>query len=320
MRRLLAITAAMAASGLLVGLPAGPAAADSASGEATGGGSYSVQVSVTGSGVGSGGSLGQGAVGSSGGSVSVSSPCGYEARDSQQALEKAYGSKEDAMKVAALWGNKQITSWMKGVVANWGKSGTWYTPSCDGNASGWGNFFDNNMPVLVGPGGAAAPPTPKLPPEFLEEIAIKAMTLPTPGIGHNPSVGGTKTYVNIPGGTWFWVTPRMGVGTTRSVTASAAGASATVVATFNGTTFTSSGGAAPNSKLCPDGGKPYTRGATSSCFLSYVISSGRGAYTVTASSAWSAQVSSARGTRGLPGATMTGTKSVRVGEIQTVNR
>ena len=325
MRKALAISAAIAMSGLFFALPAAPAAADGFEGSGDGQGSYSVQVSITGNGVGSGGSLGQGSISSGGGAVTVPSPCGYEAAMTQQEIERLHGGNKASAEAPVNYGPHSPSDfpvsvpWHQGIIDNWGKQGTWYLPGCDG--TDWDRFvkFANaNQPVLVGPGGT--PPIPRVDPRFLEEIAIKAMTLPKPTPGHNPSADGGQTFVNVPGGTWFWATwpaPR----NSRSVTASVPGVSATATALFQGTTFTSSGGAAPNSLYCADGGKPYTRGATSSaCHLNYVTSSGRGSYTVTAASRWTASVTSSLGTRGLSPATMIGTSAVRVGEIQTVNR
>lgn len=329
MRKALAISAAIAASGLFFALPAAPAAASGFEGSGDGQGSYTVQVSITGNGVGSGGSLGQGAVSSSGGSVSVPSPCGYDAATTQQQIESYFGGDLEAYQSQPPnYGPHSPTTdnfpvsipWHQGIIDNWGKQGTWYLAGCDG--SNWDRFVrfaNDNQPVLVGP-GQGGPPTPRLDPRFLEDIAIKAMTLPKPKPGHNPSADAGETFVNVPGGTWFWATWPAPLGS-RSVTASVPGVSATATALFQGTTFTSSGGAAPNSVFCRDGGKPYTRGATTSaCNLDYVTSSGRGSYTVTAASRWTASVTSSLGTRGLPPATMTGTSAVRVGEIQTVNR
>lgn len=327
MRKALAFTAAIATSGLFFALPASPAAASGFEGSGDGQGSYTVQVTVTGSGVGTGGSLGQGAVNSSGGSVTVPSPCGYESAMTQQEIEAGYGG-DKSLAAAQHFGPSGPDAtvfpvsvpWQQGILDNWGKQGTWYIAGCDGtNWDRFAKFAKDNQPVLVGPGGGG-PPQPKLDPKFLEEIAIKAMTLPKPAPGHNPSADAGQSFVNVPGGTWFWATWKAPMGV-RSVSATAQGVSATATALFQGTTFTSSGGAAPNSVFCRDGGKPYTRGATASaCNLNYVASSGRGSYTVTAASRWTASVTSPLGTRGLPGATMLGTSAVRVGEIQTINR
>lgn len=331
MRRLLAITSVLAASVAVVAIPAGPASADSASGGSTGGGSYQVQVTLTGSGVGSGGSLtGGNGISGGGGSVSVPSPCGYGGPEmTQQEIESYFGGdKQKYLDEPVNYGPNGAgdfpisVAWRNGIIANWGKKGTWYLPGCDSGAQGKLNqFVADNPPVLVGPGGGG-PPQPKVDPKFLEDIAIKAMTLPRPTVGFNPNASGpAQTFVNVPGGTWFW-SSWPAPADTRIVTASLGGVSATVVATFNGTTFTSNAGAAPNSVFCRDGGKPYTRGATSSpCNLKYVTSSGSGSYTVTASSAWSATVSSTgNGSRAIQGANMIGQSSVKVGEIQTVNR
>jgi len=325
MRRVLAIAAIVVTPGLFLALPAGPASADGYGGSGDGQGSYVVGVSVTGSGAGSGGSLAGPPV--SGGRVSVPSPCGYQSNATQQEIEAAYGGdKQRAQEY--LNQTKSVSSdspvsipWGQGVIDNWGKQGTWYLPGCDPGSGMFDKFTAENKPVLVGPGAAAGPPVPQVDPKFLEDIAIRAMTLPQPGIGYNPkdSAGG-QTFPRIPGGTWVWVTPEMAAGATRDVTASAGGISATVVATFDGATFTSSGGTTTGSVSCPDGGKAYKQGTVSSCVLEYVTSSGSGSYTVTAEAVWSATVSSPAGSRAIEGARMTGQIALKVGEIQTANR
>jgi len=328
MRRVLTITSVLVASGALLAVPAGPAAADSASGQTNGGGSYVVQVNISGNGAGSGGSLtGGDGVSSGGGSVSVPSPCGYGAATTQQSIESMVGG--DKEKYASQQPNygpngagafPVSVAWRQAILANWGKQGTWYLPECDSGAQGkLTQFVADNPPVLSGGG---PPPQPQnIDPKFLEDIAIKAMTLPTPTVGFNPKASGpSQTFVNLGGGTWFW-SSWPGPRNERVVTASLGAVSATAVATFNGTTFTTSGGAKTGSVSCPDGGKPYSRGASSSCILEYIRSSGSGSYTVTAASRWSATVTSTgNGTRGIQGATMSGQTSVKVGEIQAVVR
>lgn len=337
MRRVLVFAAVMAASAVGFAIPASPALADSASGESNGGGSYSVQVSVTGSGVGSGGSLpGGSAVSSSGGSVSVPSPCGYGVATTQESIEALVGG--DKAAYAGTTPNygpggpesfPVSVAWREAILANWGKSGTWYLPECDSSAQGkLAQFTAENPPALVGPGGLPAPPVPLVDLKLLEAVARDAMTLPKPVINYNPRSGAAaQTYVNVPGGTWFWATPSDGkdalkTGGERSVTASVPGRSVTVTARIDSITFKTTGVTKNGSTTvsCPDGGKPYTAGAAStasSCMLDYARSSGLGTYQVTSAVAWSA--SSSLGTT-LAGAVMTDSIQLRVGEIQTVNR
>ena len=331
MRRLLVITAVMASSGLLVTLPAGPASADSAAGG--GGGKYVTQVSIGGNGGGSGGSLGGGgkAVSSSGGGAAVSLPCGYEKGTTQQAAQAGMTKEEYAASVPSYGPGgpsdyPTSVAWRKGILANWDKPGMWYLPSCNSDSQDkLGGFVANNPPQLAN--GGPPPPPLWVDPEWLEDIARRAMTLPTPDIHYNPEAGpANETYVNVPGGTWFWATQQPGSGGTCSVkvckvTASLGNQSVTVTATLDSLTFTTNGVTKDGKKTitCNDGGKPYTRGArtdSSNCTLEYSKSSGQGVYTVDSAATWVA--SSTLGP--LPGSVMRDSITLRVAEIQTVTR
>lgn len=84
-------------------------------------------------------------------------------------------------------------------------------------------------------------PEPIVDPETLAEYAFEVMDLVSPALDWNPRVGqiGGGTLVNLP--TWLWVQDRAAV-SQRSVTASAAGISATVTADTDGLSVTSPGG------------------------------------------------------------------------------
>jgi len=331
MRRLLAITAAMAASGWALALPVAPAAADGFGGSGTAGqGSYTVPVMLTGDGVGSGGSLGGSPV--RGGTVSVPSLCGYQSNATQQEIEAAYGgvkaAAQDALARAQSFTPDTALSmiWGQGIIDKWGKQGTWQLPDCKGAGIGQlEKFVASNKPELVGPGGLSAPPVPKLDPKVLEGIAARAMTLPKLGIGHSlPAAADGQTLLNqtlsgLPGGVHFWVTPKMDVGAKRTVTASAGGVSATAVATFNGVKFSSRGSAKPASVLCRDLGQlDLISGvaAPSPCALTDLSGSGADSFTVLAKPVWSATVGSLAGTRAIEGAGMTDQLLLKVTETQ----
>lgn len=337
MRRLLAMMAAIASSGLLIALPATPAFADSASGEASGGGgSYTVKVTISGTGAGSGGSLKGPAVSSGGGgAVYVPSPCGYAAETTQEAIEAAYGGDKAAFEAAYgayggpgydVEGFEISKVYARGIISNWGNTGTWYLPRCDGTGK-LAKFGAENPPQLVGGGAAAGPPEALLDPAVLEDIAERAMTLPSSEIDYNPKSGrDARSFVNLPGGTWFWVTPTdnkapLKVGGDRSVTASAGGRSVTVTAKIDSITITTTGPAKNGSRVsCPDGGTAYTQGAPSTasdCVLEYFRSSGAGAFSVTSAVAWSATSSLGNN---LAGAVRRDSISLRIAEIQTINR
>jgi hypothetical protein len=307
----------------LAAVPAGPAAAEGPIGGAgsPGNGTYVAYVEVTGSGVGPGGSLAGPPVSSGGGRVVVPSPCGYQRGETQQEVEAAYlemakGDEEWAkhllldmahkMNSLSLYSLPNSTLKAQLQYDNWGKEGVWYDSLCDSSV---GNFdyqdyvYNTAPPVLVNGGPAPVAEGPP-DPEFLHDIAVRAMTLPDPAV----QLVQPSTVVRLD--TYVWVRPddvRQ-----REVTASAGGLSVTVTASAASAWFSSTG--APTVTCGPVAAR------TPACALVFARSSGQEPgqrWTITGHVDWTAT-----STAGLPvpGAQMdSAPQGIAVLEVQTVS-
>jgi hypothetical protein len=287
--------AAAVGAGLLLSLCAAlPANADDSGCAVTGtcgGGAtpevsgHTVVVRVSGSLV-SGGSPGSG-----GGttSVSVPSPCWYI----QGMSGKEYAEWVDSGKAQYLWYHTNAGNGAYQPVAGYEQhknddKGHYYGGECssetfgddiDGFFSYADKWFADHPEVWVDAGNQ--PPVPPIPPQVLRDAALKAMTLPEPTFSWSPQMRGDNgTLVNLQ--TWFWQNQPVLHG---DVTASAGGNSATVTADVTSVVYDAPTADHPAS--CPDGGTPYSRGASSSCTLEFVKATpAGGSETVTATASW----------------------------------
>ena len=210
------------------------------------------------------------------------------------------------------------------------KGGWWY-PFCDsdnftGSDKEWQDtytkFYAAHKTTYVEV-DETPPVVNTVPPRVLAEVASDYVKLTNGEIHWNPTrKGDGATFVGMK--TWVWLTD---TATSRSVTASIPGLSATVTSTLTGLTIHSDGA---GTTTCEDGtGTPWKPGADSSCTLTFTRSSAVNAssatngaeptWTLTASTRWASTWTSTDGDGGdFDDQTITTDTEVPVAEIQSV--
>lgn len=140
--------------------------------------------------------------------------------------------------------------------------------------------------TLTAPGNAAPPPPPN-PAEVARGLAESlTKTLPSPGIDMSPKVGDNQL-VNIPGGTWLWVSRADWHDVT--VTASVPGEVVSVTASPVSVTWQLTDSPQNGQRVCNGPGTPYQPSVapedqTTDC--SYTFRHASDAHDVTASITW----------------------------------
>ena len=183
------------------------------------------------------------------------------------------------------------------------------------------NFFAENPAIYIPVGQPV--PTPPIPPALLRDVAMDALTLPTPAIDWNPKrAGDAATLVNLD--TWVWLQDRRdALWVEASVNSLAGRISARVDATMTEMTVSAPGA---TGATCANPGVPYAPGATGQCSIRFTRSSAAlgGATTpVTVQTQWHATWSANGEDQGDVPVQPDGQSQVTqvgVGEVQAVNR
>jgi len=347
--------ASLAAAALSVGTTSARADGPGGVGDQVSGtasqGQLAVQVTLSGTSIGNGGtSTGGGST--SGGVTTVYTPpaCYWDSLGGAYTGKSMWQRLQDDAKEWSVGTEANFLPSQDQVTAHKDADGVWYTiapgPNSNLNGAGSGLAWDavtgacmSTLRQAAGPGAnggnagyifvptGTQPPAPQAAPPTVEQLrdaALRAMTLPTPRLGHNP---GGQTLVQLP--TWFWV-PRADF-RTWDITATAGIAPLVVSATVTATPSTlvvSSAGGTSNPCTAVQATTAWSAGAsdTSACTVAFVKSSvGQPGqqYDVTGTTAYTAGwTSSVGGVPSLGGPlgdqTRTGHVQVPVAEVQAL--
>ncbi|MEV0196921.1 hypothetical protein [Nonomuraea sp. NPDC050691] len=243
----------------------------------------------------------------------LTSPCWYEPGPTPEEMLKQQESSPDHF--ARIKADEEsFLRFLEQFKDKVGKPGRWWTPAYnEDDPRGISCWTGLEMFIFVPPNTT---PPQGITIRELTDIARAALTVPEPKIRLNPDA---KSFVNLP--TWVWLD---GIGeTTRTATATLPGImSATVVATLKSIDIDpgTSGDRAKVSEDCGPTGKPYVKGGTYSCGVSYLRASldqPREVYQLTVTTVWPVEVADPGVDVQYQPVRVGVTRDVPVGEVQS---
>ncbi|GAA2320083.1 hypothetical protein GCM10010149_86090 [Nonomuraea roseoviolacea subsp. roseoviolacea] len=243
----------------------------------------------------------------------LTSPCWYEPGPTpEEMLKQQSDSATHFNRIKA--GEESFLRFLEQFKDKIGKPGRWWTPAYnEDDPRGISCWTGLEMFVFVPPNTT---PPQGITIRELTDIARAALTVPEPKVRLNPDA---KSFVNLP--TWVWLD---GVGETRrTATATLPGVmSATVVATLKSIDIDpgTSGDRAKVAEDCGPAGKPYVKGGTYTCGVSYLRASldqPREVYQLTVTTVWPVQVADPGVNVQYQPVRVGVTRDVPVGEVQS---
>ncbi|MDR8408540.1 hypothetical protein MTP10_07300 [Nonomuraea sp. 3-1Str] len=243
----------------------------------------------------------------------LTSPCWYEPGPTPEEMLKQQESSPDHF--ARIKADEEsFLRFLEQFKDKVGKPGRWWTPAySESDPRGISCWTGLEMFVFVPPNTT---PPQGITIRELTDIARAALTVPEPRIRLNPDA---KSFVNLP--TWVWLDDAGE--TRRTATATLPGImSATVVATLKSIDIDPGTGddRAKVSADCGPAGKPYTKGGTYTCGVSYLrasIDQPREVYQLTVTTVWPVEVADPGVQVQYQPVRMSATRDVPVGEVQS---
>ncbi|NUW40986.1 hypothetical protein [Nonomuraea rhodomycinica] len=243
----------------------------------------------------------------------LTSPCWYEPGPTpEEMLKQQSDSATHFNRIKA--GEESFLRFLEQFKDKIGKPGRWWTPAySEDDPRGISCWTGLEMFIFVPPNTT---PPQGITVRELTDIARAALTVPEPKVRLNPDA---KSFVNLP--TWVWLD---GVGETRrTATATIPGVmSATVVATLKSIDIDpgTSGDRAKVAEDCGASGKPYVKGGTYTCGVSYLRASldqPREVYQLTVTTVWPVEVADPGVDVQYQPVRVGVTRDVPVGEVQS---